>query len=179
MSIIKDILDGSRHPLPKKGDLIRITDVHCELGKPEFEKGDLVEIKKAWKDNKRDIVYFRAKADDRKHPLTYSSGIYDWEIFGKEIKNLLKEQEKIGKFVQESAEKRFEEIWENWRRNKVFPEMFFKSEKAKWMFAMVFYQAFEDGWNACCIHAMDESMRQVKLCIDEIGKLTGVNVDDK
>lgn len=179
MSNIREILDGSNHPLPKKGDLIRITDIHCEYGKPCFKIGDLVEVKGAWRDNKKGMVFFRAKADCRKHALTYSSKTYDWEIFGQEYDSLLKAQEEIGKFVQETAEKRFEEIWENWRREKVFPEKFFENQTARWMFSMVFYSAFEDGWNACCIHSMDESMRNVELCLDELGKLTGVNVKDK
>ena len=178
MSRDKEIIENPNHPLPKKGDLIRITDVHCESGKPSFNIGDLIEVKDAWKDKKKGMVYFRAKADCRKHVMTYSSKTYDWEIFGEEYETILKAQEKTGEFVHESAEKRFEEIWENWRRDKVFPEQFFETPKAKWMFAMVFYQAFEDGWNACCMHSMDDAMRNVELCINELGKLTGVKIKE-
>ena len=135
-------------------------------------------MKDAWKDKKKNMVFFRAKDICRKHALTYSSKTYDWEIFGEEYETVIKAQEKTGEFVQDSAEKRFEEIWENWRREKVFPEKFFSDAKVKRMFALVFYQAFEDGWNACCQHAMEKEMQKVELCINELGKLTNVKVKD-
>ena len=165
------------HPLPKKGDLIRITEVHNTNGKPTFSIGELVEVHKAWV-GENGNTYFIAKAPHRKNKVVYSSKVYDWEIFGKELETLQQAQEDTANFVQEASEKRFEEIWENWRRDKVFPEQFFDLPKAKWMFAMVFYSAFEDGWNACVLNNMNEHMREVELCLGELGKLSGVNVKE-
>ena len=160
------------HPLPQKGDLIRITDVHSKGGNSTFQVGDLVEVSSAWQDKDSGIIYFRAKVRGRKK--LYSSKTYDWEFFG----NILQAQEDTAKFVKEKSEKRFEEIWENWKKDKVFPEQLFENATMKWMFSVVFYSAFEDGWNACVMNNMNEHMREVELCLNELGKLTGVNVKE-
>lgn len=162
------------HPLPQKGDLIRITDVHSKGGNFTFQVGDLVEVSSAWQDKDNGIIYFRSKVRGRKKSQLYSSMTYDWEFFG----NILQAQEDTAKFVQEKSEKRFEEIWENWKKDKVFPEQLFENATMKWMFSVVFYSAFEDGWNACVMNNMNEHMREVELCLNELGKLTGVNVKE-
>lgn len=163
------------HPIPGRGDFIRVTDVHSQGGTVTLKVGDLVEVSSAWQDKGTGVVYFRAKRG-RGGDRLYSSKTYDWEILGKELETLRKAQEDTAKFVKEMSEKRFEEIWDNWKREKVFPEQLFENATMKWMFSMVFYSAFEDGWNACVINNMNEHMRTVELCLDELGKLTGVDV---
>lgn len=166
------------HPLPKKGDLIRITDVHSQRGNSTFQAGDLVEVSSAWQDNDSGIIHFRAKVPGRKKNMLYTSKTYDWEIFGKELETLQQAQEDTAKFVKEASEKSFEEVWENFRKNKVFPEQLFEMPRAKWMFAMFFYSAFENGWNACVLNNMNEHMREVELCLGELGKLNDVHVKE-
>ena len=169
--------ENYNHPLPKKGDLIRITEVHNTNGKPTFKIGDLVEVLKAWV-GENGNTYFIAKAPFRKHKIVYSSKVYDWEIFGKELETLQQAQENTAKFVKEASEKSFEEVWENFRKNKVFPEQLFELPRAKWMFAMFFYSDFENGWNACVLNNMNEHMREVELCLNELGKLNDVHVKE-
>lgn len=166
------------HPLPKKGDLIRITEVHSQGGNATFKIGELVEVSSAWQDKDTGVVHFRANVTGRKKNMLYSSKTYDWEIFGKEFETMQQAQEDTAKFVQEKSEKRFEEIWENWKKDKVFPEQLFENKTMRWMFSVVFYSAFEDGWNACVMNNMNEHMREVELCLNELGKLTGVNVKE-
>ena len=164
------------HPLPKKGDLIRIMEVHAQDGKTAFKVGDLVEVTRAWKDKDTDVVRFRAKVNGQRKDAVYSSKTYDWEIFGKEFETVMQAQEETLKFVEKASTERFEEIWENWRRDKVFPEEVFENGTLRHMFSIVFYSAFEDGWNACCANAADEHMREEELCLGELGKLTGVSL---
>lgn len=166
------------HPLPKKGDLIRITDVHSQRGNSTFQAGDLVEVSSAWQDKDSGIIHFRAKVRGRKKSQLYSSMTYDWEIFGKEVETIMEAQEKTLEFVKKTSEGRFEEIWENWRKNEVFPQEVFQSATMKRMFALVFYSAFEDGWNACCANSMDDHMREIELCLGEIAKLSDVYIKE-
>lgn len=168
----------NKQPLPKSGEDIEITAVHSKSATPTFREGEIVKVISAYEDDEGN-VFFRALARNRKHVMTYSSKTYDWEIIGREWETFMEAQEETAEFVKKKAEERFEEIWKNWQENQAFPPQFFENPKSKWMMGLVFYTGFEEGWNQCLWHAMDYKMKNIELCMDELGKLSGVNIKDK
>lgn len=74
-------------------------------------------------------------------------------------------------WIKENAEKSYKDFWE--RVSKAYPEVGEKGMEAlERLSRVIFYAAYEDALNIFICQIMEDTMHEVSVCIDELGKLT-------
>ena len=79
--------------------------------------------------------------------------------------------------IQRLAKEGWERFWNAYKNSmdedfKKSPDFEKKMERVRNHYEFLYFTAFEDAINAFVIVVLDDSIHEIKLCVDELGKLS-------